>query len=335
MGNTQPRVLSCSLPRKSVCALVFACAGWLAAGAAFAQEYPNRLVRVMIGNTTGSLADVMSRVLFAKVSEFLGQQFLIENRPGAGGTLAGEATAKSPADGYTLLYGSDSILAIAPHLYAKLPYDPVRDFAGVSMVVQVPFGFVAHPSLGVKSMEEFLKLARARPGQINYSSGGIGHATHMGMEMLIWKAGIQLVHVPYKGTGPATQAVLTGEVGATAMGLGLVIPHILSGKVVGLATGGPRIGDVLPNVPDVNKVVRDSGFVSWQAVFAPTGTPRPVIEKLNATIARALATPELRSRLNDTGMAGITSTPAELEQIVRHDLTVNRELVKRMGLKLE
>ncbi|MSQ51525.1 MAG: tripartite tricarboxylate transporter substrate binding protein [Betaproteobacteria bacterium] len=321
--------------RKVLAALPLAWLASLIAAPSFAQDYPNRPVRVIVGNSAGSLADVVSRVVFAKVSELLGQQFLIDTRPGAGGTIAGEAVAKAVPDGYMLLFGSDSVMAIAPHLYTKLGYDPVKDFAGISMIAKIPYGIVAHPSLGVKSVEEFIRLARARPGQINYSSGGIGHATHMNMEMLQWKAGIVLAHVPYKGTGPATQAVLTGEVGASAMGLGLVLPHMQSGKLVGLAIGGPRAGDVLPNVPNLGRLVPDSEFIAWQAVFAPAGTPQAIVEKLNATFARTMAAPEVVKRMLDTGMTTVGSTPTELDQTVRKDISVNRELVKRMGLKVE
>ena len=238
MGRAKRSMSYC----KILTGLLLACLATLVATPSFAQDYPNRPVRVIVGNSAGSLADVVSRVVFAKVSELLGQQFLIDTRPGAGGTIAGEAVAKAIPDGYLLLFGSDSVMAIAPHLYTKLGYDPVKDFAGISMIAKIPYCIVVHPSLGVKSVEEFIRLAKARPGQINYSTGGIGHATHMYMEMFQWKAGIVLAHVPYKGTGPATQAVLTGEVGVSAMGLGPVMPHMQSGKLVGLAIGGPGSG---------------------------------------------------------------------------------------------
>ncbi len=331
MGRAKRNMSYC----KILTALLLACLATLVATPSFAQDYPNRPVRVIVGNSAGSLADVVSRVVFAKVSELLGQQFLIDTRPGAGGTIAGEAVAKAIPDGYLLLFGSDSVMAIAPHLYTKLGYDPVKDFAGISMIAKIPYCIVVHPSLGVKSVEEFIRLAKARPGQINYSTGGVGHATHMNMEMFQWKAGIVLAHVPYKGTGPATQAVLTGEVGVSAMGLGPVMPHMQSGKLLGLAIGGPRSGDVLPNVPNLGRLVPDSEFIAWQAVFAPAGTPQAIVEKLNATFSRAMAAPEVVKRMLDTGMTTVGSTPAEMDQTVRRDISVNRELVKRMGLKVE
>lgn len=300
---------------------------------ALAQDYPAKAVRVIVANSVGSLADIVARVIFNKVGELVGQPFVIDNRPGAGGSIAGEAGAKAALDGYTLLFASDSVMAIAPHVYPSLPYDPLRDFAAISLVTKIPAAFVAHPSLGVKSLEEFLRLARAQPGKINYGSGGVGHATHMGMEMLLIKAGVQLTHVPYKGTGPATQAVLTGEVSALNVGLGLVLSHIQDGRLVGLAISGPRNEGVLPGVPDVGKIVPGSEFVSWQALFAPARTPRAAIDKMHAAIVRAVAAPEVKAHMQETGMATITSTPAEMDKHVADDLANYRDLVRRLGLK--
>lgn len=308
-------------------------AALIGGAAALAQEYPTKSVRVIVANSVGSLADIVARVIFNKAGELLGQPFVIDNRPGAGGSIAGEAGAKAAADGYTLLFASDSVMAIAPHVYPSLPYDPQRDFAAVSMVTKVPAAFVAHPSLGAKTLEEFLRLARAQPGKINYGSGGVGHATHMGMEMLLIKAGVQLVHVPYKGTGPLTHALLTGEVSVANIGLGLVLNHIQDGRLVGLAISGPRNEGVLPAVPDVGKIVPGSEFISWQALFVPARTPRAAIDKLNAVLLRVVAAPEIKARMQETGMATVTNTPAEMEKIVADDLANYRDLVRRLGLK--
>lgn len=316
-------------------ALSLACAAVLvqASTSPLAQDYPAKPIRVVVANSVGSLADIVARVIFNKVGEQVGQPIVVDNRAGAGGTIAGEAAAKAAADGYTVLFASDSVMAIAPHVYPSLPYDPVRDFAGVSLATKIPAAFVAHPSLGAKSLEDFLRLARAQPGKINYGSGGPGHATHLGMEMLLMAANIQLVHVPYKGTGPLTQALLSGEVSAGNIGLGLVIAPIQDNRLVGLAISGPRTPGLLPDVPDVDKVVPGSAYVSWQGVFVPARTPRALIDRLHAEIARAVDTPDVKARMLKTGMSTVTSTPAEMDRLVAHDLAGNRELVRRLGLK--
>jgi tripartite-type tricarboxylate transporter receptor subunit TctC len=304
------------------------------AGVTSAQEYPARPVRVFVANSAGSLADVVSRLVFGRLSTLLGQTFLIENRPGAGGTLAGEAAAKATPDGYTLLYASDSTMTIGPALY-PLSYDPVRDFAPVSLVAKIPTGLVAHPSLGLKTLDEFIAYVKAHPGKLNYSSGGPGHATHLGMELFLNRAGLDMVHVPYKGTGPALQAVLTGEVAATDLGLGMVLSAMQDGRLTPLAVIGPRTEGVLPAVPDLGKRVADAEYVSWQGVFAPARTPRAIVERLHESLGRAMATPELKTRMIDTGMANVPSTPEELGRMVVRDLQVNGDMVRRLKLKAE
>ncbi len=320
------------LPRVLVLAL-----GLFAASTATvpAQVWPQKPVRVVVPNAAGSLSDTLSRMVFARVSETLGQQFFIDDRPGAGGSIGAEIAAKSPTDGYTVLVAANGIMVINPFLYSKLGYDPLRDFAPVSMLAKVSEVLIVNSSLGVRSMDEFVRLAKSRPGQIHYSSGGNGHATHLMMELFLWKAGLQLVHVPYKGTTPAMQAVVSGEVGAYAIGAGLAQPHVQTGKVVALATIGPRTAEVLPGVPALSTFYPDAEVVNWQAVFVPAGTSAQIVEKLNATIVKALESSDLKARLSKVGLTATASSPAELDAIVRTDQAVNRELVKRIGLKLD
>jgi len=303
--------------------------------AALAQTWPQKPVRVVVGNTAGSLSDVLARQIFAKLSQSLGQQFIIDNRAGAGGAIGAESVARSAPDGYAFLFGTDGMMVINPFVYSKLAYDTLRDFASVSMLAKIPYVLMVNSSFAAKSLEDFIGAAKARPGQINYSSGGNGHATHLEMELIARKAGIELVHVPYKGTGPALQAVISGEVAATAIGLGIALPHIAAGKVRALAIGGPRAKDLLPRVPDLVSVLPDAEYVSWQALFAPAGTPVPIIDRLNAELVRALHLPEIQKQLADVGMAGVGSSPAELDRVLRADLATNRELVKALGLKLD
>jgi tripartite-type tricarboxylate transporter receptor subunit TctC len=312
------------------------CAAAFGSSHSAAQDYPGKAVRVIVPNSAGSVADIVGRAVFAKLSDMLNQQFIIDDRAGAGGNIGSEFVAKAPADGYTLIFATNSIFTINPFLYPNPGFEPLRDFAGVSMVTKVPYVFVVHPSLGVRTMEEFLRLARAKPGQITYSSGGNGHATHISTAMMTWKAGIKLLHVPYKGTGPAMQAVMTGEVGmGGGMGYTLALPHIRSGKVIAIAFGGPRSADVLPGVPDVSKLIAYSEYVPWQAVFAPTGTPTAIINRLNAAVVNAVAASDTKAKMADLGMTAESSSPAELDQLLRSEYSLARELVKETGLKID
>lgn len=300
-----------------------------------AQGWPQKTVRVVVPNAAGSTSDILARMVFGRVSEVLGQQFIVDDRPGAGGSIGAGIVAKSTPDGYTLMVAANGMMTINPFLYAKLDYDPLRDFVAISMLAKVTETLVVSSSLGVKSMEEFVRIAKARPGTIHYSSGGNGHATHLMMELFLWKAGLQLVHVPYKGTTPAMQAVVAGEVDAFAIAAALAQPHVQSGKVVALAVIGPRLADVLPGVPPLSSFYPDAEGVNWQALYAPAQTPKPILDRLNAIVVRTLESPEMKARLAQVGLIATSSTPIELDEVVRADQAVNRELIKRIGLKLD
>lgn len=315
--------------------LAAASAFGLSATPAPAQEYPVKPVRVIVPNAPGSLNDTVARLVFAKVGEALNQQFIIDNRPGAGGSVAAELIAKAPADGYTLINAVNTIMVVNPFLYSKLGYDPVRDFEPISMLVKISEVLVVHPSLGVKTVSDFVRLAKTRPRQINYASGGNGHPTHLMMELFQRKAGIQLIHVPYKGTSPGMQALVSGEVAAYNIGIGLARPHIGSRKIIPLAKTGLPSKDALPDVPALTASYPDAEYIPWQAAFAPRGTPREIVARLNAAIGKALAAPDVRSRLGEIDLTAAPSAPAELERAVRADMNVNRELVKSIGLKLD
>ena len=310
-------------------ALAFGCTPLLA------QEYPTKPVRVIVPNAPGSLNDTVARLVFAKVSERLGQQFIVDNRSGAGGSVAAELVAKAPGDGYTLINAVNTIMVVNPYLYSKLAYDPIRDFEPVSMLVKISEILVVHPSLGVKSVDDFVRLAKSRPRQINYCSGGNGHPTHLLMELFQRKAGIQLIHVPYKGTSPAIQALVSGEVAAFNIGIGLARPHIMSGKIFALAKTGFPSKDAFPEVPALTAMFPDAEYIPWQALFAPKRTPKQIVAKLNAAIGAALAAPDVQARFKELDLTATPSSVAQLEQAVRADMNVNRELVKSIGLKLD
>ena len=306
-----------------------------AAAQAAAQSWPQKPVRVVVGNAPGSLSDIISRQIFALAGQSLGQTFVIDNRAGAGGSMAADAVAKSAPDGYTVLFGTDGMMAINPFVYTKLGYDPMHDFAAVSMIAKLPYVLIVSPSLGAKTIEEFVALAKSRPGQITYSSGGNGHATHLEMELLARKAGIQLVHVPYKGTAPAVQAVVAGEVMANMVGLGIAVAQINSGKVSALLIGGPREKDFMPRVPNLAAKYPDAVYVSWLGLFVPATTPKAVIDRLQAAVAKSLEASDVKARLSELGMASIGSTPAELDRELRDNIAMARDLVKALGLKLD
>lgn len=299
-----------------------------------AQGYPTKPVRV-VNIAAGSLADTTTRLVFARVSEALGQQFIIDSRPGAGGNIAAAFVAKSPADGHTLFLTTQNVLVVNPFMYANPGFDPLRDFEAVSMVARISEVLIAHPSLGVKSLADFVRLAKAKPGEIAYASGGNGAATHLFMELFQRKAGIKLSHVPYKGVPQGVLAVVGGEVGVMNVGIGLARPHVASGKLVALAKTGYLAADTLPGIPALTTVYPGTEYVPWQAVFAPKGVPAEVVTKLNAAIGRALAAPEVVSRLKEIDVTPVSSSPGELDKTVRANMAVNRELVKSLGLKLD
>jgi len=300
-----------------------------------AQAYPTKPVRVVLPTAAGSLSDSLTRLVFSKVSETLGQQFIVDNRPGAGGLIGAEAVAKAPPDGYTLMVAVNSIMVVNPFLYSKVAYDPIRDFEPVSMLVRISEVLIVNPSLGVKTLDEFVRLAKARPRQITYASGGNGHVTHLMMELFQQKAGIQLVHVPYKGPSPAMQAMISGEVDALNVGIGLARPHIASGKVLALAKTGMPAKDALPAVPALTMFYPDAEYIPWQAVFAPKGVSNEIVTKLNMEIGKALASPDIRTRMGDMDVIPVGGSPRDLDQTLRADIAVNRDLVKSIGLKLD
>ena len=309
-------------------------AGALPAGS-FAQGYPAKPVRVIVGNAPGSLNDTAARLVFAKVGEALGQQFVVDNRPGAGGSIGAEAAAKSPPDGYTVLNAVNTMMVVNPFLYSKLGYDPLRDFEPVTMLVKVSEVLVVHPSLGARTVKDFVALAKARPNQVTYASGGNGHPTHLMMELFQRKAGIALVHVPYKGTSPGVQALVSGEVAAFNIGIGLVRAHIENGKLRPLAKTGFPSKDALPGVPPLTQFYPDAEYLPWQGVFVPKGTPQEIVTRLNAAIGKALAAQDVTARLTAIDLTAAGGSPSDLDRAVRADMTVNRDLIKSVGLKLD
>ncbi len=308
----------------------------MAAALAHAQNYPAKPVRVITPFTAGSAIDTLARVLGQKLGDNWAQQVVIDNRIGANGIIGTEAVAKAPADGYTVYLGNISTLAVNPHLYLKLPYDPVRDFVPVTMAATIPVVLVVHPSLPVKSVKELIALAKAHPGELNYASGGTGSAQHLPMEMLRVDTGINIVHVPYKGLGPAFSDVLGGQVPMMFTGVSNVVPHMKAGRLRVLAIGSPKRSATLPQVPTVAEAgVPGFDFDSWTGYLLPAGAPRELVVKLHADITRTLAQPDVREKLIPLGFDLVGGTPEAFAALIRTDIARFGKLIKAAGIRAE
>ena len=308
----------------------------MAAALTHAQSFPVKPVRVITPFTAGSAIDTLARVVGQKLGDTWGQQVVIDNRIGANGIIGTEAAAKAPADGYTVYLGNISTLAVNPHLYLKLPYDALRDFAPVTLAATIPVVLVVHPSLPVKSVRELIMLAKAHPGQLNYASGGTGSAQHLPMEMLRVETGINIVHVPYKGLGPAFSDVLGGQVPMMFTGVSNVVPYMKTGRLRVLAIGSPKRSATLPDVPTVAEAgVPGFDFDSWTGYLVPVGTPRELIVKLHADITRTLAAPEVRDKLVTLGFDLVGGTPEAFATLIRNDIARFGKLIKAAGIKAE
>ena len=306
----------------------------VAAAGAQAQNFPAKAVRVITPFTAGSAIDTLARVLGQKMADAWGQQVVVDNRIGANGIIGTEAAAKAAADGYTLHLGNISTLAMNPHLYAKLPYDALRDFAPVTLAATIPVVLVVHPSLSVKSVKELIALAKARPGQINYASGGTGSAQHLPMEMLRVESGINITHVPYKGLGPAFNDVLGGQVPMMWAGVSNVVQYVEKGRLRVLAIGGTKRSVVLPDVPPMAEAgVPGFDFAAWTGYLAPAGTPRDVIAKLHTDIVRTLNAPDVREKMVTLGFELVGNSPEEFAALIRNDIARFGKLVKAAGIK--
>jgi len=313
----------------------FALATW-GSPAAFAQAYPGKPIRLIVPFPPGGSTDIVARIVALKLGDRIGQQVVVENRGGAGGTIGTEAVAKAPPDGYTLGVASTSTHAVAPSVYTKLGYDPVKDFAPISLMAVSPYLLVVHPDVPAKSLPEFVAYARTRPGKLNYASAGTGSTTHLAMEMLKSAAGLYLVHIPYNGNGPAGTAVIGGQVEALFGSLPAVLPHAKSGRVRPLAVGTPKRSPSLPDVP----TVAESGFAGfdaslWLAIMAPAGTPPGVVDRLNKEIVAIIGSPDAADALSKAGAEPLTSTAAELGSLVKDGVEKYAQIVRQAGVKAE
>jgi tripartite-type tricarboxylate transporter receptor subunit TctC len=304
--------------------------------AAGAQEaYPSRPVRFILPFPPGGGTDILGRLIAERLSANLGQPVVTENRGGAGGNVGAEAAAHSAPDGYTIVLVAPS-LAISPSLYSKLNYDPVKDFAPISLVATVPNVMITNPSVEAKTLQEFIALARSSPGQMNFGSGGSGTSNHLAGELFNIVTGAKLVHVPYKGVNLAMQDVLSGRVQLVFIGIPAALPHIKAGRLRALAVVAPQRSPALPEVPTSEEAgLKDFEVTTWYGVLAPAGTPRPIVTRLNSELGKIMHTPDMKERLAGLATDPHTTTPEEFAAYLKQEIAKWGDVVRKANLKAD
>jgi tripartite-type tricarboxylate transporter receptor subunit TctC len=301
-----------------------------------AEEYPRHSIRLIIPYPPGGAGDIVGRLISPKLSEAMGQQFVTDNRGGGGQIIATEITAKAPPDGYTLFLSS-ATHGINPGLRrGKLPYDTVKDFASITLVAQSPLVFVAHPSLGVGNIKELIALAKTRPGRINYASSGPGTGGHLSIELLKFQAGIDLVHVPYKGAAPALLDVVAGQVQMMCTSPLAAMPHVKAGKLRALAMTSAKRSRAAPDLP----TVAEQGFPGyesslWYALLAPAATPQPIIKRLNAETVKVLKLPDVSEQLLSQGAEPVGNSPQELSRFIKTEIDRWTKVINAANIQVE
>ena len=307
----------------------------LASSATWAQQaYPSKPVRVVIGFAAGGGTDIVGRLVFQKMSEQLNQQFPIENRTGAAGMIAATFVAKSPPDGYTVLVYSQTMLANA-HLYQKQPYDVLKDFIGITTLTRIVGMLTVHPSMPARTTKEFIALAKARPGEIVYGSAGIGAFQHLSMSVFAIRNGLKMNHVPYKGGAPAVVALMGGEVQAIITPIVEVFPHIQSGRLRPIAVSSEKRSAQFPEIPTIGETVQGFEFTTWIAAFAPAGTPRPIVDRLNAELRKAVADPDVAAKLLAQTVEPMPMSVEEFAKQLKFDYDRLKEVVQLSGARIE
>jgi len=323
------------IPIKARVGWIVAAACALFASLAFGQAYPTKPVKIVVPFTAGSATDILGRTVGQKLSELWGQPVIIENRPGAGGTIGAGVVAHSPPDGYTLLVHS-AAQAVNPSMYATLPYDTVKDFVEVATLGGQPNVLVVSPATGYKTVAELIAAAKKNPGGLNFGSAGSGSGTHINGEKFKLAAGIDVVHIPYKGTPEALTDTMTGRVTYFFSPISAALPNVREGKLVALAVSTAKRSSALPNVP----TIAESGLPGfdynlWIGMYAPAGTPAEIVDKINADVARAVATPEVKERLAALGAEPMQMTPAEFHKFMRDEMEDGAKVVKAAGIKAQ
>lgn len=302
---------------------------------AFAQTYPVKTVRIIFPFPPGGPTDLLGRAVAQKLSDQMGQQFIADMRPGAGGNLGLELAAKAPPDGYTLVLSSP-LVAISPSLYAKLNYDPAKDLAPISQIAVIQNVLLVHPSVPAKSLKELIQLAQRSPGKFSFGSGGVGTTTHLAPELLQSLTGIKMVHVPYKGSGQALIGMIGGEVDMLIMAVPAAATQIQAGRARAIAVLAGQRSSVIPNTPTAAEAgVKNFEVPIWYGMLAPAATPREIITRLNGELTKALSAPDLKERLGAAGIEPMTSTPEQFAAFIKSETTRYSKVIKDAGIKAE
>ncbi len=323
-----------SRPRRAIAKSLLLAAS-LCYTAPLLAQYPLKAIRLVLPFPPGGGTDALARIIAPRLAESMGQPFVIDNRAGAAGNIANEIVARAAPDGYTLLMGFSTTLTVNPQLY-KLSFDVRKDLAPITQLATAQYFLVLHPSVQASSLKEFIALAKAHPRQLNFSSSGVGSPLHLAAELFSQRAGIELVHVAYKGGGPAAAAVLAGEVQVLFGSVASTIGHIKAGRLRALAVTGAKRSSLMPELP----TIEESGFpgfrvTAWDSVLAPGGTPRPVIEQLNRAIVGVIRMPDVQKAFTNIGYEPTGTTPAELERIIESETALWAEVIKAANIKLD
>jgi tripartite-type tricarboxylate transporter receptor subunit TctC len=322
---------------RTLCATGLACLFFLTAAPAMAQaDYPTRPVRLVHGFTPGGISDVLARTLGAKLAASLGQQIVVDPRPGAGTTIASDLIANAPADGYTLFLQDITTHAINASLYRRLPYDPVRDFAPITLIAASPLVLIVHPSLPATSLKELIALAKKRPNDIVHGSSGNGTIVHLAAEMMKSMAEIKMVHAPYKGSPQVVAALLGGEVAVSFATLPPALPNVQAGRLRALAVTTPQRSSVAPAVPTMQEAgLKNFELVLYTGILAPRGSPRPIIDRLNSELGKAVRFPDVQKVYEKVGAVAMTSAPEELAAHIQSEMAKLGRLVRLSGARVD
>lgn len=296
--------------------------------------YPERPIRLIVGFPPGGAADILGRIAAQRLGDALGEQVVVDNRGGAGGLIATEIAAKGVPNGYTLLFSSIPHV-INPHLYKKVSYDAIKDFVPVIQFVAVPLMMASHPSLPATSVKQLIDYGKGHPGELNYGSGGSGSSSHLAMELFKTMAGVDFVHIPYKGVGPMITEMLSGRLKLTISSAVPLSPHVKGGRLRGLAVTSPKRSAAFPELPAIAETVPGYEVVNWFGIFAPAGTPKPIISRVNAALNGALQSPELIKMLNARGADAVGGTPEEFAKVVKADFAKWAKVVKDSGARVD